>query len=282
MINPPKFIASLPSHSNQSEHWVKQVNSAINADGIQHDENDYCQIQCRMIQNKLTLIYPNELTQQSPDLLEYLGQFTKKNGMKLLQERRIKEVDEYLEEFRKPSPPVIALGVGLLLQKTGLTGEDNLHLPSDSVPQIIDGRQFKQLINLASQVEKTGKSVTIPANRFLQDSNMPKSLINGYAGKINRGDESRTFSLFHSPLFRAIGYTQRSDFVFHVFAGGGSIDNPQVWGPLSNMTREPIHIRLFRDQNRDRKFAVLYTTYNLDLKHSAKKLANWKSHSIAS
>ncbi len=250
--------------------WIQDAYSAISLQALTQRDEDYCSLKCRIIQHKLALIYPNDLSEQSPDLLNYLNQFAIKNDLRLIQDRRICDLPPE-EEVRKATPPVMALGVGLLLQKTGLTGEHNLQIPVERESTSVNGDQFKQLLAIGAKVEKSGKAVTLPTNRFLQENSGPKFQINGYASKITKGDESRIFSVFDSQKFRAISYAQRSNFVFNVFAGGGTLEFPEIWGPLANMTREPIQVRLYRDEEREHKYALFYSTYNLDLNHSTKQ-----------
>ncbi len=258
--------------TDENTRWTQEVYSAIShKDLIQHEE-DYCSLQCRIVQHKPALIYPNKLLEKSPDLLNYLNQFAIMNNLRLIQDRRICK-ERSAETPCKTKPPVMALGVGMLLQQAGLTGKKNLQLPIERPTQIIDGQQFKKLFALGAKVEGAGKIVNLSANRFLLENPRSISTITGYASKITKGEESRTFSVFNSPYFRALGYTQRSNFIFHVFGGGGSIDNPKIWGPLVNMTRETINVRLYRDYERKHKYGLLYSTYHLDLNNSVQLAA---------
>ncbi|MCB1753944.1 MAG: hypothetical protein KDJ38_00385 [Gammaproteobacteria bacterium] len=259
----------------QSGHWIADISHAINDAGMSNSSKDYCQLRCRTIQRRLTLIYPNRLREENPELLDYLSKFAEKNGLKLLQERRTIPV-EPLYECRKEEPPILALGVGILLQQTGLAGSNQLHLSQENPLPQVSGQRFAKLLKIASQVSDNGKRVQLRPNRFLFGEQAPASALTGFASKVIKGQENRVFSYFDNDSFRAIGYMQKSSFIFHVFAGGGPETAPERWGPLSVMTREPIQFRLYRDAQSSKKFGVLYTSYNLDLNQTASKAAYWR------
>lgn len=258
------------------ESWAKQTSEAINKPEMHNMGKDYCQLKCRMIQRRITLIYPHGLREQNPELLRYLSQFAEQNKLKLLQDRRVIPV-EPLYECRKEEPPILALGVGVLLQQTGLTGTNQLHLSDeDPIPQV-SGNRFRKLLKIADTVSETGKKVTVKHNRFLAPDADPAAKIHATASKVVKGNDHRIFSYFNGKKFRAIGYTQKSNFVFHVFAGGGTAGKTGVWGPLDIMTREPIHFRLYRDVDADNNFGLLYTSYNLDMHQTADAAADWNN-----
>ncbi len=256
--------------------WIKNVCDNINCPGLANQGKDYCQIKIRLIQRRLTLIYPAELREKSPELLQYLGKFAEHHDMRILQERRTNPV-EPLYECRKDEPPVLALGVGIVLQQTGLVGSKQLHLSDNQISKQVTGQRFSRLLKIAAQVCDNGKQVKIKPNRFLfGDRPNEKQYLHGYASKVVKGQESRIFSVFENEDFRAIGYTQRSNFIFHVFAGGGPSENPQIWGPLSIMTREPIHCRLYRGSDSAQSYGMLYTSYDLDMNNRVAK-NDWRT-----
>ncbi len=268
-------------HRTENNSWIHEICETIDTNNLSNRAEDYCQIQCRMIQRNLTLIYPNNLGDKKPHLLHYLSQFAKKNALKLLQNRRNLPVVP-LVECRTQESPILALGVGILLQKTGLAGSHHLHLTNqEAIPQV-DGQRFTKLLKVAAKVQENGKVVRLNSNRFLIDNKSDETQIEGFASKVIKGGESQIFSLFNSEIFRAIGYTRQSNFIFHVFAGGGTMDDPKIWGPLSSMTREPIHLRLYRNEANNIKLGLIYTSYTLDLDSSAQKAANWQNHAKAS
>ena len=258
--------------------WVHATSEAIGKPDMHNLGKDYCQLKCRMIQRRLTLIYPHDLREQNPEMLRYLSHFAEQNQLKLLQDRRVIPV-EPLYESRKNEPPILALGVGVLLQQTGLTGSNQLHLSDeDPIPQV-SGNRFRKLLKIADTISESGKQVRVKHNRFLSPDAAPGAAIHASASKVVKGDDHRVFSYFHGEQFRAIGYTQKAGFVFHVFAGGGYEDQTSLWGPLSIMTREPIHFRLYRDADSSDQFGMLYTSYNLDLHQTADQAADWKNQS---
>ncbi len=264
------------SDQQEKSTWINELSLAVSGENSVHLGKDYCKLKCRMIQRRLTLIYPYDLGEQSPEVLQYLSAFAQQNKLKLLRERRSDNI-EPLYECRKQEPPILALGVGMLLQQTGLVGSDQLHL-ADTTPQPqVSGQRFGRLLKIGAEVSQKGKKVNLRPNRFIFGENAPQRRLDGYASKIIKGDESRIFSYFDADKFRALGYTSQSNFVFHVFAGGGEEQNTSIWGPLQVMTREPLHFRLFRSTSSERKFGMLYSSYTLNLSETAEDASYWKN-----
>jgi hypothetical protein len=130
-------------------------------------------------------------------------------------------------------------------------------------------------MKIATQVKENGKRVNLTGNRFLFNKASDANAIQGYASRVVKGKENRIFSFFDSKNFHAIGYTQQNNFIFHVFAGGGPLESPALWGPLQTMTRESIHLRLYKDAKSQQSYGALYTTYNLNLEQTAAEKAYW-------
>ena len=168
----------------------------------------------------------------------------------------------------------------MLLQQTGLSGSDQLHL-ADTAPQPqVSGQRFGRLLKIGAEVSQKGKKVNLRPNRFIFGENAQQRRLDGYASKIIKGGESRVFSYFDAENFRAIGYTRQSNFVFHVFAGGGPEQETKIWGPLQVMTREPLHFRLYRSTNTEKTFGMLYSSYTLNLRDTAENASYWKNKEI--
>ena len=259
--------------------WADAVSESINRPGMVNNADDYCTLRCRIIQRVPTLIYPHGLGERQPRLLAWLAAFAQQNNLKILQERRVNDV-EPLRELRKEEAPIMALGVGILLQKTGLAGSDQLHLAHNEPVRQVTGDRFARLMRIANDLPKHGKHVSIRANRLLRGDNRPTQ-VEGYGSRLVKGDEKRTFALFDGENFHSVGYTQAQGFVFHVFAGGGTPDNTQVWGPLRVMTRESLHIRLFHNDDYSEQYGLIYTSYGLNETKKAKaKKTFWRNTQI--
>ncbi|HBR97862.1 MAG TPA: hypothetical protein DD979_10860 [Gammaproteobacteria bacterium] len=262
------------------QQWVTEVSTVINPDNdtLAHD---YCQLKCRMIQRHLTLIYPHDLADKHPGIVQYLIKFAERNGLKLLRDRRVScDAEPPLVERRREEAPILALGVGVLLQQTGLTGTQHLHLAeAEAVPQVSADR-FAKLFKIAETVGTSGKAVVVNSNRFLSTDKGATTPVTGRASKVVKGDESRTFSYFFSDHFRALGYTQKTRYVMHAFAGGGHADSASLWGPLAVMTREPLHCRLYHTPEGE-SYGLLYASYSLDLERDAASAAWWQRSSAS-
>ncbi|MDO6460670.1 hypothetical protein Q4485_08175 [Granulosicoccaceae sp. 1_MG-2023] len=241
--------------------WAEAVCESINNPGMVNTAADHCEVRCRIIQRYPTLIYPFGLGERNPRMLAWLAALAEKNGLKILQERRHQDVGP-IRELRREEAPIMALGVGMLLQKTGLAGSDQLHLSDNRPVRQVTGERFARLFRIASELPRHGKKVTLRANRFLRSSNRPGN-VNGYGSRLVKGEEKRTFALFDGDGFHSVGYTQKNGFVFHVFAGGGASDNPQLWGPIRVMTREPLQVRLFHNEDYSEQYGLLYASYGL-------------------
>ena len=258
--------------------WAEAVSESINREGMINTAEDYCEVRCRIIQRVPTLIYPNGLGERQPRLLAWLASFAQQNKLKILQDRRTNDV-EPLRELRREEAPIMALGVGILLQKTGMAGSDQLHLSHNEPVRQVTGDRFARLFRIANDLPQHGKKVSIRANRLLRGDSRPTQ-VNGYGSRLVKGDEKRTFALFDGENFHSVGYTQKNGFTFHVFAGGGTPENSQVWGPLRVMTREPLHIRLYHNEDYSEQYGLVYTTYGLNETKKAKdktKSAFWRN-----
>lgn len=265
--------------SQRNTTWINELSEAVDSKNNVHSGKDYCQLKCRMIQRRLTLIYPYDLGEKSPDVLQYLSAFAQQNKLKILKERRSDSI-EPLYECRKEEPPILALGVGMLLQQTGLAGSDQLHLAETAPEPQVSGQRFGRLLKIGSEVSQKGKKVSLRPNRFIFGENAQRKQLHGYASKIVKGGESRVFSYFDADKFRAIGYTRQSNFVFHVFAGGGREENTAIWGPLQVMTREPLHFRLYHSPDSENRFGMLYSSYTLNLRETAQSASYWKNNAL--
>lgn len=255
--------------NSKSRHtWVHSLASVIRqTDDIQESRMKTV-LSCDLDSSKPRLYVPPDMAELEPQSLRYLQTFSKNNNLQLVEDRRRGNVQPIFEN-RDKKPPMIALGLSMLLKQTGMPGmarslSSPHRLNSDS-PHI----GITKLIEMAAFSADKSKRVVLLPNKFIEDVlDNDTQPIRGYACKCTSGDSTTILSHFDSPYFRAIGYSAGSQYVAHVCLAGGALSNPEIWTHLHTLSRTDFRFQLYPAKNPAHDFGLFYATFYLDLKKS--------------
>jgi hypothetical protein len=205
------------------------------------------------------------MAELQPESLRYLHVFAKINDLKLVEDRRKVEIQPIIEQ-RNRKPPMIARGLALLLQQTGIPGSPRtlstphrLNADSPHIP-------ITKLIKMAAVSARKSKRVVVLPNRMIVNVlNNDTQPISGFACKLISADNNSILSHFDSPSFRAIGYSAGRQYIMHVCLGGGPMNNPTLWTHLHTLTRTDFRFQLFPGQAQQDDFGLFYATFYFNL-----------------
>lgn len=264
---------------NDEHHtWVHSLADVIKQTDHTSETRMRTILTCDNKSSKPALFVPPDMAELQPRSLRYLHAFARSNDLCLIEDRRRVEVQPMVEK-RDRKPPMIALGLSMLLKQTGMPGvarslSEPHRLNADS-PHI----GISTLIDMAAFSANKAKRIVLLPNRMmvnvLDNDTQP---ISGYASKITSQDTTTVLSHFDSPKFRAIGYSAGSQYVIHVCLAGGTRQNPTLWTHLHTLTRTQFRFQLFPGRKDTQDFGLLYATFYMDL---AEPPAPWwmESHS---
>lgn len=214
---------------------------------------------------KLALFVPPEMSELQPDNLRYLHAMASRNGCMLIEDRRTSDIRPLVEQ-RDLKPHKMISGISELLKMTGMPGPD----PTLSQPHRLkpDNQHIPVtlLIDMVSASVKSSKKVVLlPTPAMVKSTGNETHPISAYACKLVLEDQDVTLSYFDSPGFKAIGYVADTQFVMHVFIGGGPLRSPHIWANTDAMLKNRFRFQLFRSKQPGQDFGLLYNTFYLDI-----------------
>lgn len=274
-------IKQVDQPKSKSRHsWVDPLASIIRRTDDVEESRVKTVLSCDLDSSKPRLYLPPDMAELEPRSLGYLQTFSKNNNLQLVEDRRRASVQPIFEN-RDKKPPMIALGLSMLLKQTGMPGmarplSSPHRLNSDS-PHI----GITKLIQMAAFSADKSKRVVLLPNKFITDVlDNDTQPIRGYACKCTSANSTTILSHFDSPYFRAIGYSAGSQYVAHVCLAGGAQHNPEIWTHLHTLSRTDFRFQLFPAKNPAHDFGLFYATFYMDLKKSPS--AWWIDEAFAS
>ena len=251
--------------SRQPESWVENLAKVIRKTDHSTESRMRTVISCDIRANKPALFVPPDMAELQPQSLRYLHSFANTNDMTLVEDRRRVEVQPIIEQ-RDKKPPMIALGLSMLLKQTGVPGSPR----SLSEPHRLNADSphigIAKLIEMAAFSAAESKRVVVLPNRMMVNVlNNDTQPISGFACKMISADSTSILSHFHSPQFRAIGYSAGSQYVMHVCLAGGPVRNPALWAHHHTLTRTNFRFQLFPGKRPIDDFGLFYATFYMDL-----------------
>lgn len=194
----------------------------------------------------------------------YIKAFAKSNGFKLGVDRRNRQIHS-IGERRDRKPPLIALGLSLLLKQTGLPGTARTlskpHRLAEPEKQIDLGL----LIRMAAKSTPDSKQVVVLPNRILINALQDTQPICAHACKLKYSGKTTILSHFDSSYFRAIGYSAGSQYVVHICLAGGPRGNASLWTQTPALTNTDFNFQLFPGRESAEDFGLFYITFYLNL-----------------
>ena len=258
-----------PIKSAASEKmWVQSLADAIQKTDQTAESRMRTMLVCDIKSNKPALFVPPDMAELQPSSLRYLHAFARSNDLKLVEDRRRVEVQPIIEQ-RDRKPPMIALGLSMLLNQTGAPGA----IRTLSEPHRLNADSqhigIAKLIDMAAFAASKSKRVVVLPNRMIVNvSDNDTQPISGFACKLISADTTTVLSHFDSSKFRAIGYSAGSQYVMHVCLAGGPLKNPTLWAHLHTLTRTDFRFQLFPSRKPANDFGLFYATFYLDMAES--------------
>lgn len=254
------------SAADTSSHrtWVQPLANLISMSDRTTESRLRTSLTCHNTSDTPVLYLPLETAPMHPRSTRYIRTFAKENGFKLGRDRRNRQIQP-ISELRDRKPPMIALGLSLLLKQTGLPGAARTlskpHAPAPDTSPIPLG----ELIRMAAFATPDSKRVVVLPNRILINTLQDTQPICGYAGKIRHSNKTTILSHFDSPHFRAIGYSSGNQYVVHICLAGGPRQNSSLWTRIPTLTNTDFNFQLFPGQKSKDDFGLFYITFYLDL-----------------
>lgn len=259
-----------PEHTSENPGsregpWVHELAEVIKRTGMAPENRMRTMLSCNIKSSKPSLYVPPDMAELQPRNLRYLHAFAKANDLKLVEDRRRVAITPAVEQ-RDSAPPMIALGLSMLLKQTGMPGAarslSKPHRLRPDSPHI----GIARLIHMASCSAEAAKRVVLLPNRLmvnvLDNDTQP---ITGYACKLMASDNTTILSHFDSPRFRAIGYSAGTQYIIHICLAGGPVNKPGLWTHLHTLTRTHFRIELFPGATPSEDFGLLYATFYMDV-----------------
>ena len=146
--------------------WVQSLADVIRRTDQTAESRMRTMLVCDIKSNKPALYVPPDMAELQPTSLRYIHAFARAHDLKLVEDRRRVEVQPIIEQ-RDRKPPMIALGLSMLLNQTGAPGairtlSDPHRLNADS-PHI----GIAKLIEMAAFAAPKSKRVVVLPNRML-------------------------------------------------------------------------------------------------------------------
>ena len=248
-----------------SVSWINGLSSIMRLSDSRLDPSLKTIISSDVKNGKLALFLPPEMSDLQPENLRYLHALASRNECMLIEDRRTADVRPLVEQ-RDLKPHSLAIGIGELLQQTGMPGPaaslSSPHRLTPGNPHI----DVPALIDMVSAtVTKSKCIVLLPTPTLVETTGNETHPISAFACKIVTADTNTTLSFFDSPGFKAIGYIANKQFVVHVFIGGGPLRSPVIWSNFDAMKKNRFRFQLFRSTQPGQDFGLLYNTFYLDI-----------------
>ena len=248
----------------QHRTWVHPLVDIVDMIDLSVESRLRTSLSCDIQSRQPTLYWPSDMAELQPRNFCYLQKFAKKNGFKLLEDRRSMDVQPILEK-RDRKPAMIALGLSLLMKQTGVAGV--ARIPSEPHRLNADSRHIGlgSLIKMAAFAAPKSKRVVVLPNRILVNALNDTQPISGYACKLTNSGITTILSHFDSPFFRSIGYSTGSQYVTHICLAGGPRDVASLWTQLPTLTNTDFKFQLFPAKHAAGDFGLFYITFYFNM-----------------
>lgn len=248
----------------QHRTWVQPLVDILNMTDLSVETRLRTSLSCDIQSRHPTIYWPSGMAELQPRNFRYLQSFAKKNGFKLLEDRRRLDIQPILEK-RDRKPAMIALGLSLLMKQTGVPGI--ARIPSEPHRLNADSQHIGlgNLMKMAAFAVPQSKRVVVLPNRILVNALKDTQPISGYACKLKHSGNTTLLSHFDSPYFRSIGYSTGSQYVTHICLAGGLRDSAALWTQLPTLTNTDFKFQLFPSERASDDFGLFYITYYLNM-----------------
>lgn len=244
--------------------WVQTLADIISQSDLSEESRFGTSLSCDITARKPTLYWPPGMFDLQPRNFRYLQYFAKRNGFKLLEDRRSVDIKPVLEK-RDRKPAMVALGLSLLMKQTGVPGAARI----PSVPHRLNPDSHHiglgKLIKMAAFAAPSTKRVVVLPNRILVNALKDTQPISGRACNMVHKGKSTILSYFDSQYFRSIGYSTGSQYVTHLCLAGGPRDIASLWTQLPTLTNTDFKLQIFPAKRASDDFGIFYITLFLNM-----------------
>jgi len=220
---------------------------------------------CIERQGVKALLLPADMPALQPTGFEYVRTFARKHELKLLENRRLRNVKPAFER-RSSGPAEHAAGLAVLIEQAGITQSATVM----SRPHQLE--KNKRSIALGDLIASVSGTLGSSVHRVVTPTGLAGvSLGNGLNSiacyTSNQKSPSGVVQLSHfvSRDFRCVGYSAGNQFVLHQFIGGGSMDLPSLWVSRNRLANSEFRLQLFQCALSDRILGLFYRTVYLSL-----------------
>ncbi|ASJ76465.1 hypothetical protein [Granulosicoccus antarcticus] len=266
---PPSLATS--DEAKPDRAWVQTLADIVSASDLSLESRLRTSLSCDITARQPTFYFPPKMAELQPRNFRYLQCFAKKNGFKLLEDRRNKDIQPILER-RDRKPAMVALGLSLLMKQTGIPGAARI----PSVPHRLNPDSqyigLGKLIKMAAFATPNSKRVVVLPNRILVNALKDTQPISGHACNMTYAGKTTILSHFDSQYFRSIGYSTGSQYVTHICLAGGPRELASLWTQLPTLTNTDFKLQLFPATRASEDFGLFYITLYLNM---AKNPSPW-------
>ena len=240
-----------------------------------------------IIKGVRTLVHHRGLGNDQPGAFRRLKAYALKNGFKLLEERRRRQLG--CRDERRRLAPVLMFAAGLVASSTmaeeGVLIQDGAavvptievigHSQVEERPYLIEaGKRFvsaphgeiELIMSVASEVRAHGKMQRVRTRGVQMPSEYSGSFIDRYDYQMPQVCGGKTFSYYEGDGFAALGFhADKGKVVLDVLAGGGPFTTPRLWGAYDQVLNSNIRMDLmFGDDEKD-GMGLLKASYKIGL-----------------
>lgn len=251
-------------NASLSRSWVQPLSEVIGGSDLSAESHLRTTLTCHNKTETPVLYLPLDTEKMHPRSIRYIRTFAKANGFKLGRDRRNRQV-KTISELRDRKPPMIALGLSLLLKQTGLPGAARTLSKPHALAPDAEQIQLGKLIRMAAFAAPDSKRVVVLPNRILVNTLQDTQPICGYACKMRYSGNTTVLSHFDSPYFRAVGYSSGSQYIVHICLAGGPRKHSSLWTQIPTLTNTDFNFQLFPGQKSADDFGLFYVTFYLNL-----------------
>ncbi|MEM7292145.1 MAG: DUF3579 domain-containing protein [Pseudomonadota bacterium] len=252
-----------PIAASGNYSWIQMVSDTIARFDQDPNQRMHSWIQPCVIKAMPSVVHEKNLHESCSTIFHYLQNFAFCNDLKLVEDRRSDRI-EVTTDRRQAWAPVVALGAGMMLQKTQFSANSLVpstpHELRSGEPEL----DAVSLINLAAKIRTHGEHQSLTSNGMLIPNASDDYLIGHYRNRTTLFNQDRDVSYFEGKSFHAVGYASGDQVVLNVLVGGGPFNAPRLWGPVQRMARDPVQLHYLQGRGGRDGFGIFNVAYYLE------------------
>lgn len=235
-----------------------------------------------------TLVHRRGLAQDEPGLFQRVKAFALKNGFRLLEDRRKRELA--CRDERRRMAPILMFAAGLMssvamAEDGSLTRNGEVVVPTieiigeratvDERPyRNVGGKRFvsrpygevERIMHVAAEVRARGAMKRVRTRGLQMPSEYTDTFIDRYDYTLPANCGGGQFSYYEGGDFAALGYHDgEGKVVLDVLAGGGPFSAPRLWGAYDQVLNSNVRMKLMFGDGLSDGMGVLMASYKIGL-----------------